>query len=90
MSFDKRHADTVLKKLDAETKNSHHKQAVVRLTDNIRIRLYRSHGRGSQPRFIEHRWRKDLHLTPDEFRDLYKCPLNGPAALKLIRERYGV
>ncbi len=88
MSFDKRDADTVLRKLKADPKNKHHVIGLVIITPTHRIRLYRSHGK--LPSFIEHKWRQQLRLTHEEFAALVNCNLSGDAARALSKTRHGL
>jgi hypothetical protein len=88
MSFEKRDADTVLRKLTADPKNTHHVVGLVIITSTHRIRLYRSHGK--LPSFIEHKWRQQLRLTPEEFAALHKCKLSGDEARALCKKRLGL
>jgi hypothetical protein len=90
MMFSKKAAETVLKKLDATTSDCDDIMGVVALAPTYRLRLYWDNGHEALPSFVEHKWRSTLRLKVEEFIDLYECPLSGPDALTLTRERLGL
>lgn len=89
-SFDSRRATTILTKLEATVTNGTHVVGIVRLTSTHRIRLWHSHKHGELPAFVGQKWRQQLRLSQDEFRDLGACPLSGKKALSLTSQRLGL
>jgi hypothetical protein len=83
-------AETVLKKLNATTSDCDDIMGVVALAATYRLRLYWDNGHDALPSYVEHKWRRTLRLEVDEFIDLFECPLSGPDALALTRERLGL
>jgi hypothetical protein len=91
MSFTTADAGTVLGKLGAQITNTHHVVGIVKIGTTHRVRLFYSHGKGKDlPRFVEHKWRRELLLHQDEWVDLKRCPLSGEDAKKLTLSRLDV
>jgi hypothetical protein len=85
--FDRERALCVLRKLGAETSNSHGIIGIVPLDHRYRLPLCYPAG-NSAPSFIWHKWRRRLRLQPEEFAKLTACTMSGEDALPLILSRY--
>ena len=77
--------DRVIKKLGMETRDTTHYHAWLVHEGVTVVRTMRSHGNNKY--LPEHMIRKQLHLSQEQFRELYSCTVSKDDYIKILMEK---
>ncbi|HFD40553.1 MAG TPA: hypothetical protein ENJ31_11985 [Anaerolineae bacterium] len=87
MQLKKRQAQAVLDKLHMQVRSTHHKMGTFVYEGRPILRTRVSFGRGDIPGPVVARFRGQLKLNEQQFRELIKCPLDYDGYVEILKEK---